>query len=345
MEKLNVAVIGVGIWGEMHVRVYHAHPKANLVAICDMNKAKAKSIAEKYEVSSVYTDYNEMLSKENIDAISVATPDFAHKAPVVASANAGKHIIVEKPFAKSVEECQEMIDAAKKAGVELMVDFHCRWVLPFMNIKNTVEAGELGSPQHAFIRLSDTMYVPRKMLSWTKETSPIWFLGCHTIDLLRWVFNDEVSRVYSTSQSRVLKSENINCPDYYQTILEFKRGGSAVMENSFLLPEKSSPALFDFKYEVVGENGAVFTNTVQSDSFAKYIDKPKDDPYYPKRDMYFAPSPLESLRGGALESIKYFVEVISKGGKVSVTGTDGLRATQVITAILESVKTGNSVKL
>jgi len=305
MTKINCAVIGVGIWGENHVKVYKSHPKVGSLVICDMNEKKAKSIAEKYNIDRYYVDYNEMLEEE-LDAVSVTTPDFAHKNPVIASLNKKNHVLVEKPLATKLDDCISMVEAAKRNGVNLMTDFHSRWVLPFLGIKKTVEAGEIGKPMHANIRLSDTAYVPRKMLRWMNQSSSMWFLGCHTIDLLRWVFNDEVSKVYCVSEQRVFKAEGINCPDYFQTILKFKNGGSALMENTFLLPEKSYPALFDFRFEVVGGKGTVTAIPVLGESFAKYTDSPIDSPYYPKQDMFFGPAYSENLVGGAYDAIRYF---------------------------------------
>jgi len=282
MTKINCAVIGVGNWGEAHVKVYSSHPKVNSVVICDMNETRVKEIAEKYDIKKYYTDYNKMLMEEKLDAVSVATPDFAHKDSVVACLSKKIHVLVEKPLATTIVDCLAMVDAAEDNNVNLMTDFHNRWVIPFLGIKKTVESGEVGKPIHANIRLNDTAYVPRKMLGWIKKSSSIWFLGSHTIDLLRWVFNDEVEKVFCTSEKKILKSEGIDCPDYFQTLLKFKNGGSALMENTFLLPEKSYPALFDIRFEVVGEKGTISAMPV-GEAFVKYTDTPAAEPYYPRQ--------------------------------------------------------------
>jgi predicted dehydrogenase len=345
MRKINCAIIGVGIWGENHIKVYKSHPKVDSLVICDMNEEKVKAMAKKYNIENYYVDYNEMFAKEKIDAVSVATPDFAHKDPVVAALNNKCHVLVEKPLATTLEDCNIMVETADKNGVNLMTDFHSRWVLPFLGIKKTVESGEIGKPMHANIRLSDTAYVPRKMLKWMNKSSSMWFLGCHTIDLLRWVFSDEISNVYCVSENRVFKSEGINCPDYFQSLLKFKNGGSALMENTYLLPEKSYPSLFDFRFEVVGERGTVTATPVLGEAFAKYTDTPNDDPYYPKQDMFFGPACSENLAGGAYDSIRYFIDTISKNGKLSVTGIDGLKASKVILAALESIEKGEVINI
>ena len=338
MHPVKTAVVGVGIWGEQHIKAYQAHPYAELVAICDLNDKRLRETARKYNVGTYYTDCDKMLQQADIDAVSIVTPDFAHREPAVTCANAGKHIIVEKPLATTVEDCQSIINAASQNGIKLMVDFHCRWVLPFVQAKQSIEKGELGELMHAFVRLSDTLFVPRKMLSWATKTNEAWFLGIHCIDLLRWILADEVKKVFALSQSKVLKNEGINCPDYFQALLEFRKGTSALMENSWLLPENSSPSLIDFRLELFGSKGVVYINAAQNSALAKYTDQPSDEPSYVHPDMFFLPNAPGKPRGGAIESIWHFVEAISQNKELAVSGKDGLEATKVVVAIEESVK-------
>lgn len=345
MHPVKTAVVGVGIWGEQHIRAYQAHPYAKLVAICDLNDERLRETAKKYNVGTYYTHCEEMLREADIDAVSIATPDFAHREPAIACANAGKDIIIEKPLATTVEDCESIMNSAKQNGIKLMVDFHCRWVLPFMQVKQSMEKGELGEPMHAFVRLSDTLFVPRKMLSWAANTNEAWFLGIHCIDLLRWILADEVKRVFALSQSKVLKGEGINCPDYFQVLLEFRKGTSAVVENSWLLPENSSPSLIDFRLELFGSKGAVYVNAAQNSAIAKYTDQPSDQPYYAHPDIFFLPGTPGKPRGGAIEAIWHFVEVLSQDKEPAVSGKDGLEATKVVLAIEESVKRGLAVQV
>ena len=97
MKKAGFGVIGVGIvGGAWHAHVYHHMPGADLVAVCDLNAERASEIGDKYAVAHVYTDYRELLARPDIAAVSIATPDFAHREIAVAAAEAGKHILVEK---------------------------------------------------------------------------------------------------------------------------------------------------------------------------------------------------------------------------------------------------------
>ena len=97
MNKTGFGVIGAGIvGGGLHAHVYHHLPQAELIAVCDLNIERARKVAERYGAPYVYSDYSELLARDDISAVSIATPDFAHRAIAVAAAEAGKHILVEK---------------------------------------------------------------------------------------------------------------------------------------------------------------------------------------------------------------------------------------------------------
>ena len=252
--KTSFGVIGTGLWGEMHVLTYTTHPGIESVVVCDSNEARLKEITDRYGVKG-YSDYNEMLQQEpDIVAVSVATPDFAHLEPALAVVNAGKHLLIEKPLATTVAEAETIVQAAREAGVKLMVDFHNRWNPPFNVAKSSIETGELGQPRLIYARLNNPLSVPCQMLKWAAHSATIWFTGSHLIDLVCWLVDDEVERVYSVARSGVLKELGVDTPDFFETILEFKRGAVAVVENCWILPD-SEPTLIDFKMQIVGSQG------------------------------------------------------------------------------------------
>src|SRR5260221_12490600 len=139
MDKIGFGVIGTGIvGGAWHAHVYSRAPRAKLVAVCDLNEQRANEIGKKYGAEKVYSDYRKLLENPEIKAVSIATPDFAHREIAVAAAEAGKHILVEKPLATTVEDAEAIVKAAKKAGVKLMVDFHNRVNPPFAGAKESI---------------------------------------------------------------------------------------------------------------------------------------------------------------------------------------------------------------
>ena len=206
MDRVGFGVIGAGLFGENHALVYSRLPGVELVAVCDQNEARAREVAERYGARTHYTDYAQLLAEPDIEAVSIATPDFAHAEIALAAAQAGKHILCEKPLATTVEEAQAIVDAAARAGVKLMVDFHNRVNPPFVAARDSVRNGAIGTPAYGYARLSNTTFVPLEMLSWADRSSALWFLGSHAVDIMRFILNDTVVRVHAVSRSGILRS-------------------------------------------------------------------------------------------------------------------------------------------
>ena len=123
MKVMNVAVVGAGIYGINHVNAYTWNPNTNLVAVCDLNKEITDRIAEQYNVKT-YNDVNEMLDNEEIDAVSIATPDAFHMDPALVAIRHGKPILVEKPLATTSEDAKRILAEAEKYNVRVAVDCH-----------------------------------------------------------------------------------------------------------------------------------------------------------------------------------------------------------------------------
>lgn len=205
MKTIKMAIVGAGIWGANHARIYKAHPFAEVVAICDMKRDKAERVAREEGIAQVFDDYNAMFSQVDCDAVAIVTPDFAHADVAVAAANAKKHILIEKPLATTREDVFRIMEAVEKNGVRGMVDLHNRWNPPFHAAYQAVRAGELGRVYSAYYRLNDCRWVATDMLPWAAKSSIMWFLGSHSIDTLMWMFQSRPKRVYCVSTEGVLK--------------------------------------------------------------------------------------------------------------------------------------------
>src|SRR6516225_9718413 len=132
MNKVRFGLIGTGTWGKVHAETYANHHRASLAAVSDLDEGRARKVAALFGAPKVYTDYRKMVRDPDIDAVAVVTPDFAHRDPIVAAARSGKHIIVEKPLATTSKDLDRIAEAVTAAGVQFMVDFHCRWCPPLV---------------------------------------------------------------------------------------------------------------------------------------------------------------------------------------------------------------------
>ena len=338
METVRVGVIGLGTFGEIHLKAYTNHPGATLEAICDLDEERLNEAAERYGVAKRFADYTELLDVQGLDAVSVVTPDFSHTDIVVEAIRRGKAVLVEKPLATTLEDCDRIGDALGDNPVPFMVDFHNRWNPGVAEIRRAVESGETGPVRMIYHRLSDTIFVPTKMLSWAGRSTVLWFLCSHCLDALRWILQDEVGRVYTVSGSGVLSGMGIDTPDYYLSTVEFRKGTKAVIENCWILPE-GRPSIVDFKLEVVGQK-ATFCFDPTPERLLKLTATGATT-----LDTYSAVDVHGRTIGFSVESIYHFVDCLLTGQQPMVGFEDGREVTRIILAMERSAAEGRPVDL
>jgi predicted dehydrogenase len=273
-----------------------------------------------------------MLEDDRISAVAVVTPDFAHAEPAVAAAEAGRHVLVEKPLVTSREDGIRLARAVKANGVQIMTDFHNRWSPVYFKIKKDIEKGKLGRVISAYMRLNDDVDWPSKQLPWAAETSILWFLGSHTVDVLCWLFDNRVNRVYAVSREGVLRDRGIDVPDMYQAILEFESGGIASIENGWICPSGLG-YVNDHKFNILGEKGMFNVDFSHNSLLERYREDRSDHP-----DILVRPVIQGRPTGLAFDSIRDFVDRIYFGQEVIVDLESSLHVTAVILAILESAE-------
>jgi len=339
MSKLKFAIVGAGVWGETHAYLYKEHPDVELSAICDLNIDKARALASKFDIPNVYDSHQEMLKKADIDAVAIVTPDFAHGKIGVDCANAGKHMLIEKPLATTREDVEALVEAAERNNVRVMVDLHNRWNPPFAVAKQSLDAGELGDPVSAYMRLNDIKWVATDMLPWAAQSSILWFLGSHSVDTLGWFFSDEVDQVYAVSSSGVLRKLGVDTEDIYQTILQFKNGGIATMENGWITPN-THPCINDIKFNITGTKGMINLDLSNNQMIERFTEDKNDRPDVLVRHFIHG-----KPKGFAYESIRHFVDCLVSGEEFLVSIYDAANTSLVILAIFESVATGKPVKV
>ena len=338
MEPVGFGVIGTGLFGENHARVYSRYPGAELIAVCDQNEERAREVATRYGARTSYTDYQELLADPAIQAVSIATPDFAHAEIARAAAQAGKHILCEKPLATTVEEAEAIVAAADAAGVKLMVDFHNRTNPPFVAARDSVRDGTIGTPSYGYIRLSNTTFVPLEMLSWANRSSSLWFLGSHAVDIMRFILDDTVVRVQAVSRSGILQKLGVDVPDFHVAIAEFSRGTVVTFEHAWILP-RSQPMVYDFKLELLGSEGAVYVDSSHHGAFELHA----GDRLSYGDVLGMTPTSEQRTGGFVAEAISRFADAVIHEQPVLATGADGVEATRIVDAIRRSAEIGQPI--
>ncbi|MCL2834869.1 MAG: Gfo/Idh/MocA family oxidoreductase [Treponema sp.] len=332
MEKIKMAIIGAGTWGTAHAAIFKGHYMAETLAVCDADKGKAERAAKEFGIPKVYTDYRAMLKEIPCDAVSIVTPDHLHADIAVACAEAGKHMLIEKPLATNKDDVYRIMDAVAKNKVRAMVDLHNRWNPPFALAKDAINRGELGTLHNGYFRLNDIKWVATDLLPWAASSSILWFLGSHSLDTLNWMFNSKVIRVYSVAGRGVLRELGVDTVDTYLTTLEYKNGCIAQMENGWITPN-GNDNVNDMKCTILGDKGMISIDTSNHTMIRQYTDTKASVP-----DVLVRNSVHGMVKGFAYESIRSFIEKLASGEDFIVSMEDAAQVSFVILAIMESAQ-------
>ncbi|MFP4005855.1 MAG: Gfo/Idh/MocA family protein [Candidatus Hadarchaeia archaeon] len=340
-KKLGIGVIGGGKISEtVHLPGYRENSKVDLKAICDVDEETAEEMANQFGAESWYTDYEELLARNDIQGVSVCTPNSFHREHSVAAAESGKHVLLEKPMAPTLEECDEIIDACEENGVKLVMGFDRRFFPEYKRVKRLIDEGVVGSISQ--IRFHGGHSGPYD--TWGAKTD--WFnkkdevgggalldLGTHYIDLLRW-YVGEISSVKAVGGNLAGKSEG---EDNALVLLDFEEGPFGQVDASWTYSE-----WHEFG-EIHGSKATLFLRE-SKDPLVVYANEEIPEglkgPVRPTQPV----SMTESMRPNR-QKIDNFVEIIIKDKEPNLTGEDGKKSVEVVKAAYKSIETGERVDL
>jgi UDP-N-acetylglucosamine 3-dehydrogenase len=336
-KMINVGVIGVGWFGGLHARLYNQLSGSNLVGVCDTNMTRADEVAAQLGVK-VYKNAEELLADDTIEAVSICTSDQTHLEPTLEACRAGKHILIEKPMATSVEECDLIISAAKEANIKLMVAHILRFNQRYANAFEKIQSGEIGEVKYFYARRNNPKHAAHRLGARCGFHTIVFHSSVHDIDIMNWFAGSDVEEVYAVSQAGILESEGLQTSDSVLSILKYKNGINAIMENSWIYPD-SYPTLVDAVAEVTGSEGKIVLDFRNQGgiSYGKNRIEFFENSYWPEYNGY--------LTGDLHQEIEYFLHVIKDDLEVPVTGEDGRKAVAVAEAIVKSLSSGGPEKV
>jgi len=336
MRKVGVGIIGFGKWAQKHALFYKELHDAELLAISALSESSCKKASEEYGVDT-YRDYRDLLKRRDIEAVSVVVPNYLHARITIDALRAGKHVLVEKPMALSVSECEKMIETAKKMGCKLAVGHELRFS-PFMKkIKDLID--EIGEVKTCFI---SAWRAPWRGGSrdwrYKKEQSGglVFEEPVHYFDLLHWYLGNP-KKVYAVAN-------NTNDSFDFETNIFI----------SINFPKNSIGALsfsmdsFDYNLtiEVVGSYGAI-RGCIEGGHFlwspearkAQLFLKPKKDEL---REIKFEEKigELWDLK----REIQLWIECIKDDKEYPITGEDGKMSIAICEAVEKSIRTYRPVE-
>jgi predicted dehydrogenase len=340
MGKLKVGVIGCGsIASRRHLIEYAANQDVEITAVCDVVASRAEEMALAYGAKA-FTEYDDVLQLDEIDVISVCLPNHLHAPVSIAALNAGKHVLCEKPMATSIEEAEEMIQAARRNQKTLMIAHNQRFVASHQKAKQLIESGEIGK-----IYSFRTTFGHPGPERWSIDGRSSWFfnkdqaligalgdLGVHKSDLIRYLLGEvvEVGAFVETSAK-----ENTDVDDNAVAILKMESGviGTLAASWSYVAGGDNSTIIY-------GENAIL---RLEDDRDHSLIVQYKNGEVV----KYELDKIQTNEAGGQTTThvIDHFVDAIKNNKDPLITGEEGKKSLEVILAALDSNKTKKIVNL
>ena len=333
LEKVGVGIIGVGFMGEVHARAISEITNARLVAVSDIDLARAGSVAKRYGAASWCTDYTELLADPDIRAVIIATPDHLHREPAIRCLETGKDVLVEKPIASTMEDGRAIVDASRRSNGKLMIGHICRFDPHYAYVKSCVEEGRIGAPILAYFRRHASIVEARRLAG---RVSVAHYLSIHDIDQALWILQDSPVGVYAQSVDSQVKKE-LGVSDAICITIRFAKGAIVTIESCWSLPEDFEWG--DIKLEMVGTDGVVLIDMMPMclTAFEKN--------HWNFPDMVYWPTAYGRLTGALHSQDEHFVNCVLEGKRPAVTGEEALKSLQIVLAALESARTGNEIRL
>lgn len=331
MHKLKFAILGCGRISYKHIEaLINNKEEAQLVAVCDIVEDKAKERKKQYEEAienmdvKVYIDYLEMLEKEDIDIVSIATESGYHAKLAIDCINHGAHVLVEKPMALSVADADKMITIAKKMGKKICIAHQNRFNPPIQKLKRAIDEGRFGKIINGTARIlwtRDDNYYKQAPWRGTKALDGGTLMNqcIHNIDLLQWMMGSEVERVHCERDTFL---RNIEMEDFGAILIRFKNGSIGIVEGSACVYPKN----LEETLSIFGEKGTVVigglaVNEIKIWQFA-------DERDY---DRVNESAEVDNVYGkGHTPLYKNFIDAINTNTEPLINGKEGKKAMEII---------------
>lgn len=346
-------MIGIGIIGSGGIARYAHLPGykgsadlgVQVVACADANEETARKTAGEFDIPHVYTDYREMLQRDDIHAVSVCTPNYLHMQPTIDALEAGKHVLCEKPMAMNAVEGQAMVDAANRTGKKLQIGFQTRFQSASQALKRFVDAGEMGEVYHARAQALRRRGIPGWGVFTQKDRQgggPLIDIGVHILDLTLWLMGHP-KPTYCSGQTyaKFGPREGVlglmgqwdpkifSVEDFAVGLVRFENGATLVLESAFCANQEQREV---FNSELYGTEGGASYNPCKM-FFERH-----------KTLIDATPAFLPQVKPHE-EEVKAFCKAIAEDSPVPVTAEEALMTTRIIDAIYRSSEEGREVAI
>ncbi|MFD1956873.1 Gfo/Idh/MocA family protein [Paenibacillus thailandensis] len=352
MPALKIGVIGTGSISSMHLQSYDKNPDARLVAVCDLNEERAGSAAGKYGAELVYTDYRELLANPDIDAVSICTWNNTHAEIAIAALEAGKHVLVEKPLCRTVEEALRVQEAVRSTGRTLQVGFVRRYDPNAQLLRAFADRGEFGEIYYAKASSIRRLGNPGGWFSDIERSGggPLIDIGVHVIDLCWYMMGlPKPVSVSANTYRKLGNRSNVRNLSFYKAadynadlntvedmanaLIRFENGASLLVDVSFTLHAKEDLT----SVKLYGDKGGF-----EIDPEVAIVTE--------KHDTILNVKPQTDHKGfdfnAAFQAeIDHFVSSVRNGTKPISPVEDGVEIMKILCGVYESAALGAEVRL
>ncbi len=373
--EIGVGMLGYAFMGKAHSNamkklpymIYPPPAVPKLVAICGRNEAATRAAAVRFGYERYYTDWRQMLADDRVQLFDNGGPNDAHAEPSIAAAQAGKHVLCEKPLGRNAEESKAMWDAVQKAGVKHMVAFNYRFVPAIRQIRKLIESGALGRIYHFRASYLQEWIMPHYNMPmiWRLQkdvsgSGALGDLGAHIIDLGRYLVGD-VKSVSAMTKTFIPERPwgdgtmgKVDVDDAFAAVVEFENGALGTLEATrFAAGRKNANTL-----EINGEKGSLRFNLERMNEIDAFWidDEPKEtrgfhnvlvsEPYHPWWEYWWPQGHMIGWEHTFVHEIAHLLDCIVNDKPVAPIGADfedGYRAAVICDAILESAQTKRQV--
>jgi myo-inositol 2-dehydrogenase/D-chiro-inositol 1-dehydrogenase/scyllo-inositol 2-dehydrogenase (NAD+) len=336
-STLGICVVGCGRAGAIHARNFARRQIAGaaLVALVDPSDDARRQLSHELQVERNFSDYRAALADPAVDAVVIATPTQQHCPIAVEAAQAGKHVLCEKPMAMDAVECDQMIDAAESAGIKLQIGFMRRFDINYLDAKTRIDTGEIGQ----VVAIQSHTYGPTIPKPWMYDLSqsngPLAEVCSHDIDALRWLAGDEIAEVYAIAGNYRCDEARATHPDFYDNVTMVVRFLNGIQ--GAICGAQGVRYAYDARCEILGQTGLITVGGLAGRQLALHTARGMSAPLVGSWTELF----LEAYRSEDEE----FVRCIQQGEEPRATGRDGKAAVQVVTAGNRSIRERRPIRL
>ena len=337
MKPIGICVIGAGRAGMIHARNFGSGrvAGARVVALVEPLEVARCRGAQELQLEQAYADYRGALKDPKVDAVVVATPSENHCAVVIAAAQAGKHVLCEKPMGMNTEECDTMIAAVEQAGVKLQIGFMRRFDAGFVAAKQQVDSGEIGR----VIQVKSLTHGPTTPKAWMydirKSNGPLSEVNSHDIDTARWFSGSEFEEVYAIAGNYRSPAAREQHPAFYDNVILTARLANGMQ--ALIMGAQGVQYGYDSRCEVLGEKGLVTVGSLKASSVATHSITGSTTP--------IIHSWMDLFSDAYRAEDEDFVNCIRENRPPRASGRDGKAAVMVVNAGNRSIVERRPVRL